>query len=210
MLHLPPHSEVIVARYIHVVLKMPSTAKKLALFAKTVRSCLTGNPRFPNPTPGLDVLSARIDALDAALSGGSAAETQAEREALRECLKHLGFYVQTVAETMSTTVDLGAIAALVESAGFALRRPAPRVKLGFAVKRGAEAGTAELSAPASRDPHDWAYSTDQQTWIALTASRQATLRATGLPVGGPLYFRHRLLTKKGYSDWSEPLVLLSK
>ncbi|MFT3770180.1 MAG: hypothetical protein QM820_32525 [Minicystis sp.] len=123
---------------------MPPTAKGLSLFAKTVRSSMTGNPRFPNPTPGLDVLSARIEALDAALIGGSAAEKQAAKEALRECLKHLGFYVQSVAETASTTVDLGAIAALVESAGFALRRPAPRAKLGFAVRRGTEAGTAEL------------------------------------------------------------------
>ncbi len=198
------------AKYVHVVLKMPATAKELSLFSKTVRSSMTGNPRFPNPTPGLDVLSERIEALDATLSGGSAAETQAAKEALRECLKHLGFYVQSVAETASSTVDLGAIEALVESAGFALRRPGPRAKLGFAVKRGAEAGTADLTAPASRDPHDWAYSTDQHTWIALAASRQATMRATGLPVGVPLYFRHRLLTKTGYSAWSEPLAMLSK
>jgi len=30
----------------------------------------------------------------------------------------------------------------------------------------------------------------------------------GLPIGVAHYFRHRVLTKDGYSEWSDPVVML--
>jgi hypothetical protein len=33
-------------------------------------------------------------------------------------------------------------------------------------------------------------------------------RVTGLPIGVAHYFRHRTVTKTGYSDWSDPIMIV--
>jgi hypothetical protein len=67
-----------------------------------------------------------------------------------------------------------------------------------------------LTAPASRkgDPHEWQYSADQVTWTVIPGTRQAKTTVSGLPVGVALHFRHRTLTKDGYSEWSDPTVMI--
>jgi hypothetical protein len=202
------------AKFIHVALKLPSSVFELLAFARHVLTLMTGNPKFASASSALVTLSQRISEMEAALAQGTAAQRRAAREALRETLAHLGNQVQSVAETQAGTPDLLAIAALVESAGMKLRKVGGHPKLVFAAKwgsvPGSVPGSVHLTAPASleRDTHEWQVSTDQLTWKALPGTRQAKTQVDGLPVGVTHYFRHRLLTKDGYSEWSDPTLVL--
>src|SRR4051812_17446207 len=98
------------AKYIHLVFKLPSLYLKLIAFAKLILAALTGNATFPNAPIG--TLADDIKAAEDALKG-SGADRAAAKEALRETLEHVKNYVQGVAETASGTVDILAIQALV-------------------------------------------------------------------------------------------------
>jgi hypothetical protein len=197
------------AKFIFVVLKMPTRSAKLLIFAKLVLDSMSGNPRFPNPSPGLGSLDAAIKAVEDA-GKGSATDRLAAEAALRQILNHLADYVQLVVETQVGTVDLTAIQAMVESAGMRLRKVGTHPKAVFAVSYGVVPGTVDLTAPASpkRDPHEWEISTDQHTWTALPGTRKAKTQVTGLPIGVAHYFRHRLNTKDGYTAWSDPVLMI--
>jgi hypothetical protein len=198
------------AKYIRVINKLPSQVLKLIVFAKLVLASMTNNPRFQSPSPGLDTLDARIKDLEKVLSIGSGTDRRAAKEALREVLKHLADYVETVAEVQNGSVDLVAIAALVESSGMRLRKVGAHPRAVFAAMYGPVQGSVDLTAPSSpkRDPHEWQVSTDQVTWSALGTTRRAKTRVKGLPVGVPHHFRHRLVTKDGFSEWSDPTVMI--
>ena len=202
------------AKYIHVVLKVPKPRRNLYTYAKIVRKSLAGNPGFS--TADLAVLDARIEILNQAETAaghrepGAAAACAAAREAVRQELNHLRDFVQGVLEEQAGTVDLKGIQALVESAAMDLRKVSVRAKAVFGATYGAVAGSVNLTAPASRqrDPHEWQHSADQLTWLVLPSTRQARTTVTGLPVGVAQHFRHRTLTKGGYTEWSDPTVAL--
>jgi hypothetical protein len=198
------------ALFVHVIVNLPMQLYRSAPYAKKVYGLVNGNPRFPDAAPVLAVLDARIRALDASLSRGTAAERRAAREGVKEALGHVRNHVQGVAETASGTADLLAIRVLVESAGMSLRKVGARPRAVFAAKYGPVPGSVDLTAPTTRqrDPHEWQVSTDQQHWTSLPSTRQAKTRATGLPVGVPHYFRHRFLTRSGTTEWSDPTVMI--
>lgn len=197
------------ARYIFVVLRAPSQLAKLLLFAKAVWTAMSGNPNFPNAGQLLAILDDRILSLEKAMNT-NAADRRAARGALGEALSHLADHVQGVAETAVGTVDIVAIRAMVLSAGLDLRKVNATQKAVFAAKYGPVPGSVDLTAPRSRarDPHEWQVSTDQITWVSLQTTRQASTRVTGLPIGVTHHFRHRLLTKDGYTEWSDPTVMI--
>ncbi len=197
------------AKYIHVVLRLPPRVAQLLVFAKLVLAALTGNPHFTNPSPALTNLDAAIKALEAVLKGNGA-DRKAAVTALKDTLQHLADYVQLIAETQAGTVDIAGIQALVESANMRLRKVSPRQKAAFGASYGPVPGSVDLTAPASRagDPHEWSVSTDQHTWTVLPTTRKAATQVTGLPVGVMHYFRHRLLTKDGPTEWSDPFATI--
>jgi hypothetical protein len=201
------------AKFVHVVLKMPKPFAKLLIFAKAVLTAMTGNTKFPNATALVAALAAAVTALDKAINGGTSTDRLAAREAVRDALEHVADNVQGVAEEGNGgTVDISAIRALVESAGLALRKVGTRPKLTLGAKNGPSSGSVILTAPANpkRDPHEWQNSTDQHTWSPLSSSLKAKVTVTGLPVGVTEYFRHRSLTKAGYTDWSDPIMIVVK
>lgn len=158
----------------------------------------------------LGTLEQRIKNLEAALSKGTSADRRAAQEALRSTLNHLGDDVQTIVEEQSDTPDLLAIQALVESVGMRLRKVGDHPKKVFAVRYGPVPGSVDLTAPASpqRDTHEWQIRSDQGDWTSLPSTRQAKAQVTGLPVGVAQHFRHRLLTKDGYTEWSDPTIMI--
>jgi hypothetical protein len=206
------------AKYVHVSLDLPASRGKTLIYAKTVLEVLTGNANFVNPSPSLLVFEAKIAVLDELevkarnREPGAASARDAAREQVREHLFHTRDYVQGVVETLSGTVDLGAVRAVVESVAMRLRKVSRPAKFVFAAKPGEEAGSVDLTAPASkkRDTHEWQHSGDQETWESVVGTRQARTTITGLPVGQVRYFRHRLLTKDGPTAWCAPVMLMVK
>jgi hypothetical protein len=205
------------AKYVHVVLDEPALNKTL-VYSKTVFAALTGNVNFPSLLSSLPAFDVKIQVLDAAevkaskkLSGAAAAR-DAAREQVRECLFHTRDQVQGVAETLVGTVDLLAVRALVATAAMSLRTVSPRQKQVFSAQPGHVSGSADLTAPASRkrDTHDWQHSANQQDWTSVDSTLAARTTITGLAVNTPHYFRHRLLTKDGYTEWCAPILLMVK
>lgn len=198
------------AKFIHVVLRLPERSDKLLVRAKVVLAALVDNLKFPAAGALLLELDDRIQDLETAMTSGTATERRAGREAVRETLSHLRNHVQSVAEKGAGTVDLEAIRALVESAAMSLRKVTRPPKLVFAAKHGPVPGSVDLTAPHSpkRDTHEWEMSTDLQVWTTLPGTRQAKTRVTGLPVDVTHHFRHRLLTKDGYTAWSDPTAMI--
>ncbi|APR79918.1 Hypothetical protein A7982_05265 [Minicystis rosea] len=197
------------AKYIHVVLRLPVQMGKFLFHAKAVLVAVKDNPRFPDAGPLVVPLGEGIVRLEEALHG-TTAERSAAREAVRDALVHLGDHVQSVAEKAAGTVDLSAVRALVESAGMDLRKISTHPKATFAAKYGPVAGSVDLTAPHSpaRDSHEWEMSIDQRTWMTLPSTRQAKTRVEGLPMGTAHHFRHRFLTKDGHTAWSDPTVTI--
>jgi len=199
------------AKYIHVVLRVPRPRYKLFTYGKGVSTCLTGNPRYPAIDVGpLDASLLALSDAETASGLGAASAKAAAREVVMQELEHLRGQVQRVLEGQTGTADLNAIEAMAESAGMDLRRVVARPRAVFAAMYGDAPGSVKLTAPASRkrDTHEWAHSGDGLTWTGLPGTRQASTTVTGLPVGATQHFRHRLLTKDGYTEWSDPTVMI--
>ena len=100
--------------------------------------------------------------------------------------------------------------AIIESAGMFARAVTMPAIPDFAVKQGAASGevVARVKSRGTGTTYWFASSSDGKTWVVGPASRKATFVFTGLPAGATSLFRFQTLTKKGLSDWSQPISLL--
>jgi hypothetical protein len=196
-------------------LGLPTKVADLILYANNIVQKLTGNASFPTPTPTLAALTAAVNDLHtaetAALSRttGAATVRNDKRAVLVGELQQLRGYVQGVADA---TPENGA--AIIQSAGIAVRKVSPRGKRQFAVQQGKGSGVAEVTA-VSAGPHasyEWQYSTDGgKTWVFAPATTQGKTTISGLPVGTSVQFRYLTVTPKGgQRDWSQATALVVK
>jgi hypothetical protein len=197
---------------VFVVLHLPKPVPKLLLRAEAYVRAMTGNAWFPKPRPRLAVISAAIAKLVAAQTktlshrGEAVSERDAARDVLVAHLRILQAYVQAVADA-----DPEEAAAIIESAAMDLERPDSRNKAAFVVKPGPVAGSVRLEVRAlgGRTAYFWAFSSDGgKTWTQVEPTTRAYTIIKGLPIGKRCLFRHRALTIKGETDWSEPLEFL--
>jgi len=198
-----------------ITLGIPNKNADVILYANNIVQKMTNNPSFPTPTPTLAALTAAIDDLHsaetAALSRakGSATVRDDKRTVLVSLLQQLDGYVQSVADA---TPENGA--AIIESAGLAVRKVTPRGKRTFAATTGPLAGSAVVTAASAgpRSSYEWQYSTDGgKTWVFAPATTQGSTKVTGLPSGTTVQFRYLAVTPKGgQGDWSPAVSLLVK
>jgi hypothetical protein len=195
-------------RHTTVALKLPLSVSALVTYAKGMVTRMTANPSFPNPTPTLAAITAAIDDLQVAETAalartkGAVATRNDKRAALVLLLKQLRGYVQTTADA---SVENGA--AIIESAGAAVRKTPTRRARAFAAKPGAVTGTAKVVAATAsrRASYEWQYSTDGgKTWITAPVTLQSKTTIAGLAVGTTVLFKYRPVTKAGEGDWSQP------
>jgi hypothetical protein len=199
-------------RHTFVILKLPPSVPALITHATGIVTRMTGNPSFPNPTPSLAVLTAAIENLKVAEAAalartkGAVATRNDKRTALVLLLRQLRGHVQTVADA---SAENGA--AVIASAGLAVRKaPAHRARA-FVAKPGAVSGSAKLVATtaARRASYEWQYSTDGgKTWQLAPVTLQAKTVVTGLQPGSSVTFRYRSVTKTGEADWSQAITLV--
>jgi hypothetical protein len=198
-----------------ISLNVPVKIADVILYSNNIVQRLTNNPYFPTPTPTLAVLTAAVadlhDAETAALSRAKGAATVRNDKltALVAQLQQLRGYVQGVADA---TPENGA--AIIESAGLAVRKTPTHGKRPFAAKPGALSGTAIVTAVSAgaRSSYEWQYSVDGgKTWVSAPATIQGKTTIGGLPVGTTVQFRYLPVTAKdGQGDWSQPISLLVK
>ena len=193
-----------------VAMNLPKPATKLLALARSTVDRMQASALFPTPNPPLSTLVTDIDALTAAESNvltrtkGAREARDAKAAVLRRDLRQLASYVQSVADQSGSRA-----AEVVESTGFAVKRPSVRTKPAFQVVRGRLPGSVKLLAKwaADRAVYGWRYSTDQTTWIELPDTMQSSTTLSGLAKLTAYFFQSRVTTKDGAGDWGAVLVL---
>ncbi len=195
-------------------LKLPKPIGALITLATGIVTAMTGNPAFPSPIPALALVTAAIAALQFAettahtRAKGTAAARNAKRAALVDLLEQLKAYVQAQA---NATPDNGA--AIIQSAGFAVRKSPIHGARTFTAKPGPVSGSVKLytRSVGNRSAYLWEYSTDgAKTWVAAPVTVQARTTIMGLPVGTTVLFRVQTVSKTGEGDWSQVVSHLVK
>jgi len=199
---------------VFVALKLPLPVPQLIKVAQAIIAALTNNPHIPNPNPPLSALTGALDTLvttEAATrtrAAGTVAARNVARTNLLSLLHATRANVQQVADA-----DPEQAAAIITSAGMAVRKAAARSKAPFEVKPGAVSGTVHVAAKAvaARASYEWEWSVDGgKTWTPASPTLQSKTGIAGLPVSTLVQFRFRAITKKGAGDWSQPVSLLVK
>ena len=198
-----------------VSLNIPRKVADLLVYANNIAQKLNGNPNFPSPLPTIVAILAAITDLHtsetAVLSRtkGAATVRNDKRAVLVALLQQLRGYVQAVADA---TPENGA--AIIESAGFAVRKTVARGKRQFAAQQGALSGSVVVTAvtAGARASYDWEYSVDGgKTWIAAPSTTQGRATITGIAAATAAQFRYRTVTPKGgQGDWTQPTTLIVK
>jgi hypothetical protein len=196
-----------------ISLDIPTKMADVILYGNNIVQKLTNNPSFPTPTPSLAALTAAVDDLHAAetvalsRARGSATVRNDKLAVLVSLLQQLDGYVQSVADA---TPENGA--AIIESAGLAVRKIPTPGKRAFAARPGALTGTAIVTAVSAgpRSSYEWQYSTDGgKTWVSAPATTQGKTTIAGLPAGTTVQFRYAPVTPKGgQGNWSPAVSLL--
>ncbi len=204
-------SPIILRRSI-ATLQLPRPVPALISYGKGIIQKVTNNPAFPTPSPTVAVLAAALADLEAAETAaqtrarGTATVRNQKRATFVTLLDELRSYVQTVANADPETA-----AAVIQSAGIAVRKQPTRAARSFAARAGTVSGTARLVAPGAgpRASYEWQYSTDGgKTWVLAPVTLQASTVIPNLPVATTVEFRYRAVTKAGEGNWSAPVPLV--
>ena len=196
------------------VLKLSPRVKNVISFAQSVATAMTDNAHFPSSNPPLAIFQADITGLSSseaavlARTKGAVEVRDAKLAVLRTDLETMKTYVQGVAEIANPSNA----AAIIESAGMAVRKITLHDKPTLGVKQGSVSGTVTLAAKAAghRAAYAWQYSTDQKTWTSVPQTLQAKTGVSGLMTATLYYFRVQVLTITGEQDWSQVASLVVK
>ena len=199
-------------RRVTATLNLPHAVPALIAYAQGVVQRMTGNPSLPNPTPTIAAIGAAIADLQAAQTAaltrakGTATVRNDKRTALVALLQQLRAYVQATADA-----NQGSGAAIIESAGVAVRKTATRHARTFAATPGPVSGSAKVVAASAgqRASYEWQVSADGgKTWTAAPPTLQAKTTFSALPSGTIVAFKYRAVTRTGPGDWSATVSLL--
>jgi len=189
---------------------------ELTGFATHAVTKITGNVYFTAPNPALIKISNATMLLQKACDqakGAGPAQTEAmnkSREALETLLTTLGHYVEDIAND-TVNVTTGA-AAIILSAGMDVKIVSPRQKQVFTVSQGVISGSVDLTgASLNRSAHEWQHNNDVANasgWVSDPTTIQASTTISGLEVAKRYYFRHRIVTIDGATDWDDPVSIL--
>jgi hypothetical protein len=190
-------------------------SRSVPLYVKECRAivaCMLGNPAFPAPTPDLSLLADHLDALDAAEQAthggpkGAAAARDDKLLVVRADMRLLKGFVQRMADAAPASSKT-----IIESAGMRAVRKNARTKADLAAKHGPVPGTVSLRAKAARGraSYQWQVSTDQEAWTDLPATVVASTLVTGLAPATVYWFRVRVLTVGGISDWRTAVRIIA-
>jgi hypothetical protein len=190
----------------------PENASALVVLAKAIVERMDGNPYFPHPVPPLAQVKIATDVLREAeavsqsgMRGTKEVRNAAHRD-LRSLLTRLKAYVQGVADDHPENA-----VAIIESAGMSVQPKGPKAKPTLAARNGRTQGTVLLTAKAVAKvaTYHWQMSEDEcKTWIDLPKTMQAKTKVSNLVPGRTYWFRFRALTRRGLTDWSDPVSII--
>jgi hypothetical protein len=197
-------------RRIKVALNRPKGMGQFISFARFIATRMSNNPFFPSPNVPMATLSAHIDALEAAqVLTLSRRDSTRARDALYEQvladLRALKVYVETVANERGDDREV-----VVASAGMSIKQVRGPKKPLFSARQLARSGSVQLVVvhPGRPATFYWQRSLDGQTWLDVEDTVVASTPIHGLTPGVLYWFRYRVRTSQGLSDWSDAITLL--
>jgi hypothetical protein len=197
-----------------VSLHLPKPIGLLVSVVQAIVEAMSGNPRFPSPSPTLAIVAAALADLVKAQSAAAtrtkgAVETRnAKRAALLLLVDALRANVQLIADA-----DPENSAAIIQSAGMGVHKVTAPPKRAFAVLQGRVSGSVDVTAPvvARRASYDWQWSTDGgKTWQSAPSTTRSRTSLTGFAAGSTASFRFRGNTKAGDGEWSQVVTFFVK
>jgi hypothetical protein len=192
------------------------TVPQLMSYGTHVVTKMTGNTFFSTPNPALVKVTNAVTALQSSFNNaqgagpGQTATMNQNKELLKTLLSALGHYVEDVANDPVNSIT-GA-EAIILSAGMEVKNFSPPQKHIFSVSSGTLPGTVDLVGESiRRGTHEWQYTPDPNnanSWINAEPTVQSTTTISGLEIAKRYYFRHRLITIDGPTDWAEPMSII--
>jgi hypothetical protein len=198
-----------------VTAKFPGNTKKFIVYANNVVTCLTGNTYFPSPPVTLAALQALIpplvaadESVDKRTLGAKAART-ALRSKVEKALRLCEAYVTSIVQEAS--LEDGA--QMLATSGFQAKDDSVHAKAAYAVKKGPDNGSANVTVKAlgrhGTVMYCHQYSLDAgKTWVDVPPTVDVAITLPALPLGQPVVLRFRTLIKGLYGDWSQMLNYL--
>jgi hypothetical protein len=196
-------------RRLRVALNRPEKVPELIVFARAVVQAMSGNRWFPAPVPSMSTVQAAIDKLGAAEAAalsrthGLIEVREDARNALIKRLAQLKACVETVADENPDDA-----ASIIESAGMSVAGRGLTAKAVLAVYSGRVSGSVRLAAKAAAKvaTYEWHVREEgAQTWKDLPATLQARTTVGGLLPGRTYSFRFRATTRRGVTEWCDPV-----
>ncbi len=195
-----------------VALNLPTVVPSLIVYGRHMVQAMTNNPWFPSPFPPLDLVTADLDALEAAevttrsRAKGTVAIRNLKRRAVDADLIGLKGYVQWIADQHPADAE-----AVITSAGMAPKRFTPRQKPELSARMGEVPGEVLLRAKAAGKvvAYMWQSSSDGgTTWDGLGTTTVADTSVVGLAAGASYLFRFCTTIKKTTGEWSQAIRFL--
>lgn len=192
-------------------LKMPKAVPAIVAHAEAIVGAMTDNPHFPSPVPALWLIKKALEDLQSAEAAvltrakGTAAIRNEKRTMVGSLLQQLRGYVQVTADS-----DIENGAAIIESAGMTVKKPAARPPRVFSARPGPVSGEVKVICPTAghRASYEWQYSTDDGVnWLTMPSTLQASTKLEGLLPGTSVMFKYRSVTKNGASAWSAAITV---
>ena len=169
---------------------------------------------FVTPNPTLASVTTDVNALDVAQTEaetrvvGATGQRDIKYVTVVQDVHDVVAYVQKVADEAGNVVTAEAI---INASGLAVKINGVFQKPPLEARRGLLSGTVDLVAKAGkqRETHEWQMSTNNgASWTNLTSTLRCRTLVTGLTRLTTVYFRHRLITKTGPGDWSQPVNIV--
>jgi hypothetical protein len=169
---------------------------------------------FANVNPTAAMLKSMADALaqaNGAVKGGGKALTAARNAKRKDAEEQVDHLVDSVnAIVKAAGVDAPNAASLILSTGLPVHATTVSHKPPLAVKHGPVSGEVFLVAlaVARSAVYYWSWSLDMKSWTSVPETFAAKTTIAGLTSGQVYYFRFQAKTRKGMTDFIDPVKIV--
>jgi len=198
----------VIIRKITVVLKLPNKVDSFLIRVAAIIQAMTDNVWFPDAANLLADVRDKNEKLRKKQNSaktrakGTAKARDAQKNKVKDAMDDLKDYVQKICRSNPENA-----LAIVESALMYAKGYTHGQKFKFKAKK-IPSGVIKLlgTVAEARCHHDWGWSlnkNDPNSWLIspVDSTKKARTFLRDLPIDQKIYFRHRCLTSKGYTNW---------
>lgn len=194
------------------VLGIPKSYSKKGDRAEAILQKCTGNTYVTFSAGDISTMTTNIGTFNARqtdVDAGVADAVPARNAAwvvVHTGLKDWQRRIQTVADN-----DMANSETIITSTGMKIKKVSISHKHDFQAKNTTVSGAADLSAGTAPKAlsHEWGMSPNNLNWTALPSTPKGKTQVTGLTPVTKVYFRHRILTRTGFTAWEYTFLVIN-